>query len=211
MEWLSNNLIDEIIKHEMFIRQQEAPEFVVMRESVDELKVIFDLYITPNIAKRIPETIALKFNLNDKNQKQIVEDSHIEWNPYNPKISGDLNQFIVEQIVLQLLWIAPSIPREIVVPESNIAFEMKEDQVMVLGNANAITPIHFNRTIIDNKNIFPMLTFVTSTTFGLVTEASTEPGKRPRTIYSWLVETAPLNTVDLVSYGQYKPPITDIH
>ena len=164
IELLSDDMIDKIANHELIRKYSDAPELVLFNEeNIEVMKTLFDLYITPNIINRIPETIALKFGLNDPKQQLIRQDRDIQLF-MNGFIDTDKFNFIIDQTVLQLMVLLPTMKRNVVIPEDNSKFFMKKDEILTIGHDNAICPIHFNKEIIENKSVIDLLTFVTNTT-----------------------------------------------
>lgn len=163
VEMLSDSMIDKISKHELIKNYSDAPELVLFNEeNIEIMKTLFDLYIIPNIVKRIPETIALKFGLNDPNQQLIRQDRDIQLLGTN-FIDTDKIKFIIDQTVLQLLVLMPTMKRNVVVPDDNSKFFMLDNEILTIGHENAICPIHFNKDIIENKSVIDLLKFVTNT------------------------------------------------
>ena len=60
-------------------------------------------YMIPNIFKRIPETISMKFGINDPTQNIMIEDSHIDIFKNIKLDSEDTLNFIIDEFVLCLL------------------------------------------------------------------------------------------------------------
>lgn len=169
---ISEKLIDEIVKNELFKKHSHAPELILFNgDNLENMKIIFDLYIIPNIIRRIPESIGLKFQLNDQNQRMIRQDRDISlFNKQN--INNEQYQFITEQIVLQLLSLLPTMKKSVKIPEDNCTIQMNEDEILVIGNKNAICPIYINKNIINNKSVINLLSFVTSTSINTINSAS---------------------------------------
>jgi hypothetical protein len=103
VKMLSDHMIDRMVKNEMFMKYSNAPELVLFTEDkLEIMKTIFDMYIIPNVVKSIPETISLKFGLNNPNQQLIRQDRDIDL--FDGRfISTEQFDFIIDQTVLQLL------------------------------------------------------------------------------------------------------------
>ena len=162
MEKLSNELIDSIANHPLIQKYFDAPELIMFHEeNIEIMKTIFDLYIIPNISRRIPETIAKKFGLNDDKQQTFHESWEIDlFNRH--QITNDQIDFIIEETVLQLLMLLPTMKKEIEIPEENINIKIAKDEILTIANENAICPIHFNSSIFKNSSVKELLSFVTN-------------------------------------------------
>lgn len=168
MKMISDNLIGEMINHPLFREYSSAPELVMFRiNNIEIMKTILDLYIIPNISKRIPETIALKFQLNDENQQLFRENREADLFKRQP-ISDDQFRYVVEETVLQLLCLLPTMKKNIELPESNLDILMTDKDILTINHDNAICPIHFSKNVIENKSVIDLLKFVTSTTISEV-------------------------------------------
>jgi len=163
MEHLSNNLIIDIAYNYSIQKYSNAPELIMFNEdNIEIMKTIYDLYIAPNITRRIPETIAKKFGLNNETQQFFRESWDIDLFEGN-NISKDHYHYIVDQIVLQLLMLLPTMKKEVTIPESNFQINMSKNEILSIANENAICPIHFSPMIIENKSVIELLSFVTNT------------------------------------------------
>ena len=73
-------------------------------------------------------------------------------------INDEQIDFIIEETVLQLLMLLPTMKKEIEIPEENINIKMSKDEILTIANENAICPIHFNSSIFKkffcSKNFF---------------------------------------------------------
>lgn len=164
IELLSDKLIDNIYNNELFKKYNDAPELVLFNEeNIEILKTIFDLYIIPNIRRRIPEAIEKKFDLKNPQQQLFVESREIDLFNRKP-INEDQINFIIEETVLQLLILLPTMKKDIELPETNNGILFAEDDIITIGNENAICPIHFNENIFKIESIMKLLSFVTNTT-----------------------------------------------
>lgn len=193
---LSTHLIDKMRENKLFRQFQNAPELILFTdEKIEILKTIFDLYIIPNIIRRIPETISMKFGLMNPKQQLIREDRDIVLFGRQP-IYDDQFQFVVDQSVLQLLTLLPTIKKSIDIPEDHMKIHMTEKEILTVGNENAICPIYFDTSIIENKSIMELLKFVTSTNikdFNNENVACLKNGSMVR----YHVTTSPFNQVAL--------------
>lgn len=165
MEWISTNLIDSIKDRSLFKKYISNSDFKLF--DIDILNNILNYYIIPNISKNIPNIIRTKFNLYDENNKVFIENKSIDL--FERKdITYRQFDFVVEEILLHLLVLIPTIEKRIIHPEDNnfISLEKSsiEDSILTIGNEKAICDIHFNRNIIENKSIIKLLKFITSIT-----------------------------------------------
>lgn len=229
MERLSNDLIDSMVQNQRFWKYTVAPELILFREEkIEIMKTIFDLYITPNIQRRVPETIAMKFGLNgDVINQTIRQDRTIDLFDRKP-FGDDQFKFIVNQCCLQLLVLLPTMKKNIDVPEDNMKIQMSEEEILMIGNENAICPIYFDaETILSScppkrdydpssigkitdlnpqftsQDLMELLQFVTSTQFSIFDNdgvaAQKEVGtSRELQIIKFGVRTAPLNQIGLI-------------
>lgn len=166
MELLSDKLIDRIVENETFKKYSDAPELVLFNnENIEIMKTIFDLYIINNISRRLPETISKKFGL-DKTDDQLrfaVESNELDLFNRQPITSRQLD-FIVEETVLHLLTLIPTMKKSIELPESNFNIHMTDNEIITIGNDKAICPILLNKEILNNEEVIKMILFVTNTT-----------------------------------------------
>lgn len=163
METLSNNLIDSIANHPLIKQHSDAPELIMFKEDrIELMKTIYDLYISQNITRRIPETISKKFGLDNPNQQIFKETWEIDLFDRHPINDGHI-KYIVDQIVLQLLMLLPTMKKEIEIPEDHINMHMCYNEILTISNENAICPIHINADIINNESVIDLLSFVTNT------------------------------------------------
>lgn len=164
IEDLSSKFIDMMINNDLFRRYSNAPELVLFDSSnVDIMKLVFKFYIIPNVIKRIPETFALKFQLDNPHQQIIREGRDLAMFKDNG-INNDHFRFIVDQSVLQLLILLASVERHVTLPEDYSNIEMLENGILSISNKNAICPIYINRDIIRNQTAMNLISFVSSTT-----------------------------------------------
>lgn len=162
---LSDKLIDVIIENKLFQKYAEAPELVLFKEeNVEILKTIFDLYMVPNITRRIPEAIAKKFDLFNPDQQLIRQSREIDLFE-RKSVSDEQLAYIVEESILQLLLFLQTMKKSIEYPESNVDMMMTADSILTINHENALCPIHFNDRIINNASVIDLLSFVTNTTF----------------------------------------------
>lgn len=165
MKLLSDELVNGIVNNDLFKRYKDAPELILFNEeNIDTLKTIFDLYMIPNISRRIPETISKKFQLNDEKNQLIQQDSSLDLFE-RKNITENQLEYIIEETVLQLLTIIPSIEKENESVENNKQFYISTDDdcAFTINNQEAICPIIFNKKILSNHDVIDLLNFVTST------------------------------------------------
>ncbi len=165
MKTLSEKLIDGIASNELIEKYKDAPELVLFKEeNIDTIKTIFDLYMIPNISRRIPETISKKFQLDDEKNQLIQQDSSLDLFGRKAITEKQLD-YIIEETVLQLIMIIPSIEKESEGVENNKSFYVPADKsfAFTINNQEAICPIIFNANILNNDEVIDLLNFVTST------------------------------------------------
>lgn len=168
IEMLSDRMIEKMANHELIKKYSNAPELVLFNEeNIEVMKTLFDLYITPNIVNRIPESITLKFGLNDPNQQLIRQDRNIQL--FDGRFIDTRHfDFVIDQTVLQLLVLLPTMKRSVEVPEDNSRIFIGKDDILTIGHENAICPIHFNKDIITNDSVIELLSFVTNTNISII-------------------------------------------
>lgn len=164
MKQVSEQLIDKMTENPLFQKFKDAPEFIIFNnDNIEIIKTILDLYIIPNIERRIPEAIFNKFNLGDESQQMFVEDNTIDLFSCKPISDGQF-QYIVDETILHLLFTIPTMKKDIELIENNQRIWLTDDEVLIVDHANALTPIHINKSIIENKDVINLLKFITSTT-----------------------------------------------
>ena len=201
MKLLSEELIDGMISNPLFQKYKNAPEFEIFNETnIEVIKTIFDLYIIPNIERRIPESIYIKFNLGDESQQLFTEDNTIDL--FDRKLLTDGQfQYIIEETVLQLLFTIPTMKKNVEPIENNQRIWITNDEVMVIDHNNALTPIHINKTIIDNKDVMTLLKFITSTTIEKMEYGDYGTTKGPNNdLVEYTASTNIFNQVVVVDY-----------
>lgn len=146
----------------------DAPELMLFDDNhLEIMESILDAYILPNISKRLPETIAIKFGLNETgdHDPRIQEDSSIDLFGRKP-FTTDQYDYITEEAMLQVLTLIPSMNKEITFVENNKEFILPYNfngYILTVNNAQAICPIQYSRAVIYNHDVIDMLNFVTST------------------------------------------------
>lgn len=194
---LSNNLIDDMLYNQLFQKFKNAPELAIFDSpNIELLKTVFDLYMIPNIERRIPETIMLKFGIGNESQQLFIEDSSIDLFNRNP-ISQSYYNFIVEESILQLLFLLPTLKKDIEIPDNNRKILMTADEILTINNENAICPIHFNSSIIENSPVNDLLKFITSTNFKVMDNNVNGIMKKDE-IVKYSIDTNPFNEVLLI-------------
>ena len=163
MIMLKEKFIDLLVDHPMIKKYSIASEIIILNNDRDIMKTIFNDYMLPSVSKRIPVFISTKFDLGNANQSMIIEDSHIDmFKKFNITDTNTLD-FIIEEFVLQFLTSIPSMKKELEFPESNSEIYITANEIVSIGNEQAICPILINNNIIQNKSIFDLLAFVSST------------------------------------------------
>ena len=164
MKLLSENLIEDLVKHDLLSEYIDAPELALFnRNDVEKLKIILDLYIIPNIRTQISRTIESKFSLNDPNQQVVRESREIDLFNRMPITDAQFG-YIVDETVLQLLLLLPSMKKDVELPEQNINIRINNGMILTVGSGTAICPIHFDNRVLDNNEVMSLLSFVTNIT-----------------------------------------------
>lgn len=200
MDMLSNRLIDEMMKNKWFVKYSSAPELVLFQEDqIEIMKTIFDLYIIPNISRRIPEAIEKKFRLDDETNQTFRESREADLFGRNP-ISDDQFNYVVEEAVLQLLVLLPTMKKDIDLPEKNLNIHMSASRILTIDHENAMSPIHFSDSIIENKSVIELLKFVTNTTIKRIDDGVDALQDDYGEIVRYSIDTSVFNQVALVKF-----------
>lgn len=163
---LSNELIDGMSNHEMLKKYLNAPELILFEpDNIEILKTVFDVYMIPNIVRRIPETISIKFGLNDPSQQLIREERTIDIFPSSIYTMDNMVKYVIDQAVLQLLVLLPTMKKDVELPDTNTSVYLSDKEIFTINHEKAICPIHFSNDIYTNENILNILSFVTDTQF----------------------------------------------
>lgn len=163
MTRLSSELIDRMNSHPLFQKYNHAPELVLFNDdNVEILKTILDLYMIPTIGRHISETVSAKFGIGKPDQQLVREDPTIDLFE-REQVPDEYFQFVVDQIVVQLLLLIPTMDKQIELPGDNNFIMLGRDEVITINNDNAICPIHFYADIIRNEKAMKLIGFVTST------------------------------------------------
>jgi len=202
LNYLSENLIDSMRNNYLISKYIDAPELVLFSdENIEILKTIFDLYISPNISRRIPETLILKFSLNDETQKYFREDHTIDI--FDRKdLSVEQFDFIANQSCLQLLMTMPTMKKNLILPEDNAKIHMTKSEILTIDNTNAICPIYLDDGILNSIGIMDLLSFVTSTNVHEFpnTDVAAVKSERGGEIIKYSISTSPFNQVGLTVF-----------
>lgn len=191
---LSYKFIDSIYDHKLFRKYCTAPEFVLFNnDNLEILKTIFDLYIIPNISRRIPEVIIRKFDLDNPNQQLFRESNEIDL--FQGKLLNDEQyKFVVEESILQMLLLLPTMKKDIELIEDNSQIYLAEGEILTIGNEKAICPILLNDSIIRNESVIDLLKFVTSTEISYIGKEDERALKGDRQI-EYFIKTNPFNQI----------------
>lgn len=189
MQRLSEHLIDSMINNNLFIEYKDAPELVMFNDdNIEIMKTIFDLYIIPNISRRIPEAMINKFGLNDPSNQDIIQ------NPDSvifDEISRDyIFEYLVEEITLQFISMLPTVKKTVKVPEDHTKIFLEKDEIIIIEHEKALCPIYINSNMIDNESpMMNKLKFVSSTMIEEFTD-----GK----IDNYMIQTNVFNEVSII-------------
>lgn len=202
MTSVSEFLFDDMSQQAFFYPYiSRIPELVLFQEKhLEILKTILDLYMIPNIQRRLPEVIAKKFQLDNPDAQTFRESNDLELFQYSCWNTIDHRKYLSDQTILQLLMLCISLPREVEVPEQNISNHLAEQEVLSINNMNAITPIHFTEDIIQNKTVIPTLSFVTNTQFSRIDQGHTVACKGDR-VCQYQFQTSPFNQVTITRFA----------
>lgn len=190
---MSEQFIDSICCHNLFMKYADAPEFKIFNnENIEVFKTIFDLYISPNICRTIPDVISRKFCLLDDNQQMFVENREADLFDRQP-INDDQFRFIIDETILHMMATIPSMNKNVDFPENKNLIAMDADKVMGINHENAICPIYINIDIVTNESVIGLLEFVTSTQVMMTHKPST-----------YRISTSPSNEVTVMTFHDIK-------
>jgi len=163
MRSLSDHLIDNMIRHKLMLKYMNAPELVLFKnENIEVLKTIFDVNIIYFIMEIVREKIYRKFRPTGHLAPSIRENRDIELF-YGKPLNENHMDYILEQTVLHLLVSLQSMKKSVMASNRDNCFVMASEDILVVDNDQAITPICFNHHIFHNRTVFELLSFVTST------------------------------------------------
>lgn len=192
MTLMSERFIDAIYTNELFKQYSHAPELKIFdQNNIEVFKGIFDLYISKNLYRTLPEVISRKFCLLDENQQTFMENREADLFDRQP-INEDQFKYIVEETVLHLLATIPSMNKDVEYPESKNLIGMTDKTVIGINHVNAICPIYLNTNIVANDSVISLLEFVTST----------QVMKTRGTPYR--LSTSPTNEVSVMTFNDIK-------
>jgi hypothetical protein len=162
IKYLSTNLIDLIFNHDLIKKYIDLTEFNIFKEDkLEVMKDILDNLVVNNIIKRIPETIMIKFQLNNPKQQTFMESN--ELNLFNRKpINNEQYYYLIEECVLQYILFLPNIVKD-AYSINDTSLKLSINSVLSITHRNAVCLIIINHSVIQNKTVFPLISFVTST------------------------------------------------
>lgn len=196
MSTMSDDFINWMREDPLFKKFSHAPELVLFdEEHVEVLKTIFDLYVIPNMYRRIPETISMKFSLMNEEQQTFRESNELDLFDRQP-LTSDQFSFIAHETVLQLMVLLPTMKKEIELPEENSKIHMTDDEILSIGNANAVCPIIVDPVVMGLEGVLDVLGFVTDTTFTKL-DNSEICAQKHDSIVTWLIKSSPFNQIAL--------------
>lgn len=166
MEMISNQLIDRITSDTRFMEYVgRVPELVMFNTSnVEILKTVMDLYILPNVSRRIVSSTKKKFQLGEETQQTFRESNDISIFR-DDDLNNGMVKYLADEFIAGMLLLCPTIPREVEVPESNEGNFLAENEILSINNDHALCPVHFTESIIENKDVHDLLVFVTNSQF----------------------------------------------
>ena len=161
---LSYDLIDEMHNNHYIQKYIDIPELILFKpENIELLKTIFDLYIIPNIQKSIVSSIIRKFSLNKEDNQIFFEDRDLNIFEEGYEVSDKTYEYIVEESILQLIQLLPSLERKIMFPPSNMDIKITDNEILTISCESAMCPIQLNKEIINNEDVRSYIPFVTNT------------------------------------------------
>lgn len=164
---LSESLIDKITERQLFQDYKDSiPELNIFNDENDNielLKFTFDYYIMHNAFYNISNTISKKFDLNNPDNNTFRESRDLDLFNRIPITERQLD-YIVDETILQWFVMLDSIKKRIDYPSDNTEVFLVEGEILSIDHTNAICPVMINDDIFNNEEVFPLLSFVTSTT-----------------------------------------------
>lgn len=184
-EFLNNPLIDKSLPELSIVYKEAFP-------------ILMYAYIFKNVSSSIPDAIAYKFKLNDMPNAEIREDKDKQIFPNG--ITESQFKFIVEQSVLYFIANCNSIKKEILYPESNKSISITKNDILMIENDQALTPIYITSNLIENYPIeMDLVNFVTSSSAEL-TDYNAAPKTRDNYIEA-VVTTNMDNKTTIITLG----------
>lgn len=201
---LSSNLIEMIQQNPLFQKYKEAPEFEMFTDkNIEIMKTILELYILPNVNKRLPESIALKFDLYNQENQLITQSRDLDLFHRQPFHTNQLN-YVVEETILNLLTLIPSMCKTVDYPEQNISIFMTDEEILTISNENALCPIHFTTKMFHEteSTLLNTLLFVTNTNieendWNIHSYMKEFPHSGEHLSVSYIIDTGLFNSVSL--------------
>jgi hypothetical protein len=162
MKMISDQLIKYIINHKLFSYIDKSSLVLFKDKYLNELTVILNKYIIPNISPAIARTIRMKFGIGDPDQQLIIESNGIDLFE-REVISPSRLEYIFDETLIHILMNEKTVLKNIK-PITSERFTIR-DEIVGIRHENAISPIYVNSDIINNKSVIDLISFVTSTDF----------------------------------------------
>ena len=159
METIAKNLVKMIRQDKLFYAIDDLGIFYPECEQ-DTNKVLL-LYMLPNVERRIPESISLKFGL-ETEQQTFREDRTIDL--FNRQFDQQwMADYIIHETVLQLITFQA--PSNVIITVANTScVGMGDKEIISISNQNALAPILIDKSMLSSESI-NLIGFVTNTSF----------------------------------------------
>lgn len=160
MNCVSNNIIKDLMEHHLvqMFDHNKVPDLKILDlDNMEMTQTLLDEYILPNVSKRVPETISIKFQIGKPEVKGIMDESP-EIDIFKSGVQDFHYEYILEETALQLLdfIIHPSLTN--IESHNNAAIiEVYNDSILVIDHSSAICPIHLSNTILANGDLMDII------------------------------------------------------
>lgn len=153
---LSDSLIKDLIEHNLvqMFDHNKVPDLKILDiDNIDITQTLLKGYILPNICRRIPETISIKFQIGNPEVKGIMDESP-EIDIFKSGIHDFHYEYILEETALQLL--AYIIHPHVTVVDNidnTAVIDVFNNQVLIISHPSEICEIHLSHDILSNGDI----------------------------------------------------------
>ena len=156
MKLLSNSLIKDLIEHHLvqMFDHNKVPDLKVLdMDNMEITQTLLEGYILPNVSRRIPETIGIKFQVGNPEVKGIMDESS-EIDMFKSGIHNFHYEYILEETALQLLAyiMHPHINRVDSV-NGTAVIDVYNNQVLIISHPSEICEIHLSDNILSDVDI----------------------------------------------------------
>lgn len=196
MQKINNELISRMLEDPLFQQFLDIEELrIFSKENLEMLDTAFSLVTVPRIKSVLINTITKKFKLDDDTQQLFIQSRSIDLFDRSP-IPDDI-EYISHEVVLQLLVLAPTIKKNVEVPNDLKQIMINDEDILTIANPNAVAPIHIDTQIMKYTKIMDLLNFVSGTTFKKV-DGGDIAAQKNDLIVRYVASTNPFNQATVV-------------